>query len=310
MSAVKGDRVPVRVLVMVVWLLSGAPAVVWEFAGRFGHPFGDMLHDANSGFRMTASVGLWALFGLVVVMLMLPGAAALTTIRIVVPANALLVIWAVAVTDNRSWAAHLLVAGAASAAANLVLTPDFGDRVVDASSYGDERRFLLKTPGVALVALVVPTWAAAVAGVTVGPLLLADSRWVAGGVVTALGLPVAALAFRALHRLARRWLVFVPAGLVIHDHVAVAAPVPVMRRNIAMIGPAREHTTATDLTATAFGMALEVRLSEPISAMAPTAGGDHSEQQIEAVLVSPARPAAVLATAATRGITIEQPPKT
>ena len=42
-------------------------------------------------------------------------------------------------------------------------------------------------------------------------------RRIAAGLVFVVG--------RALHQLTQRWLVFVPAGLVVHDHLSVGDPV-------------------------------------------------------------------------------------
>ena len=146
------------------------------------------------------------------------------------------------------------------------------------------------------------------AGATAGPLLLAHRRWTAGAVITAVGLPVAALAAHTLFRLARRWLVFVPNGLVVHDHLAVAEPLPLGRRSIASIGPALAGTTAADLTAQAFGMALEMRLAGAGGRPAWSPAGTAARRaRSPALLMSPSRPAAVLATAERRGIKLALP---
>ena len=196
---------------------------------------------------------------------------------------------------------------AAPAAVTLVLQPGYAEAQVDAGSYGDERRFLLRPPGPILIALVLPVWALSVAGTAAGPLLLAHRRWTAGAAVTAVGLPVAALAAHTLFRLARRWLVFVPNGLVVLDHLAVAEPLPLGRRGIASIGPAPAGTAATDLTAQAFGMALELRLAGPVAASVVTGRNRSETRPLTALLVSPSRPAAVLATAERRGIQLGLP---
>ena len=186
----------------------------------------------------------------------------------------------------------------------LVLLPAYGQAQVDAASYGDERRFLLRPPAPVLLALVVPTWALTVGGVAAGPLLLTARGWTAGVVAAAVGLPVAAAAAHTLYRLAERWLVFVPNGVVVHDHLAVAEPLPLRRRDIVSVGPAPAGSDAVDLSAQALGMALEIPLSKPANAAVVT-GRNRSEQQtIAALLVSPSRPAAVLATAQRRGLKI------
>ena len=274
-----------------------------------GAGFGDLTHAAlqpdDGGARTVATVALWLAYATVLAALLLPGARALTVARIGVPAGAVEQWSSLADGTAGSWDPFAVIGQCAAIVGLIVvLQPAYAEAHVDAASYGDERRFLLRPPGPVIVALVVPMWALSVAGAAVGPLLLADRGWAAGIVSAAVGLPVAAFAAHTLFRLARRWLVFVPNGLVVHDHLAVAEPLPLGRRGIVSIGPALADTPAADLTAQAFGMALELRLTEPVTASVMT-GRNRSEQRpLTAMLVSPSRPAAVLATAERRGIKI------
>ena len=265
--------------------------------------FGDLVHTAlrpdDDAARTTVIVAMWLAYALVFVGLLLPGPRALTVARIGVPAGTLELALAAAVSSDPA----AVIGNLACVVGTLVVFhPVYAEAQVDAASYGDERRFLLRPPGPVIVALVVPMGAVAVAGVAVGPLLLADRGWAAGIVAAALGLPAAAFAAHTLYRLARRWLVFVPNGLVVHDHLAVAEPLPLGRRGIDSIGPARAGTDATDLTAQAFGMALELRLTEPVTVGVMTGRSRSEHRSLAAMLVSPSRPAAVLATAERRGI--------
>ena len=281
-----------RALAAAAWLAVGVAALLADVVHVALRPADDAAHT-------TVIVAMWLAYALVLAALLLPGARALAVARIGVSAGA--VELAVATGSSYEPAGWVgLVAGLIGTI--VVLQPAYAEAHVDAASYGDERRFLLRPPAPVLVALVVPVWAIAVAGVAVGPLLLADRGWAAGIVAAAVGLPAAAFAAHTLYRLARRWLVFVPNGLVVHDHLAVAEPLPLGRRGIHSIGPARADTAATDLTAQAFGMALELRLTEPVT-VGMVAGRGRSEQRsLAAMLVSPSRPAAVLATAERRGI--------
>ena len=265
--------------------------------------FGDLIHTAlrpdDDAAHTTVIVAAWLGYALVLAALVLPGPRALTVARIGVPAGALESALAAAEASDPA----AVVGNLACVVGTLVVFhPVYAEAQVDAASYGDERRFLLRPPGPIIVALVVPMGAVAVAGVAVGPLLLADRGWPAGIVAAAIGLPVAAFAAHTLYRLARRWLVFVPNGLVVHDHLAVAEPLPLGRRGIDSIGPARADTDATDLSAQAFGMALELRLTEPVKASVMTGRNRSEERSLTAMLVSPSRPAAVLATARRRGL--------
>ena len=268
--------------------------------------FGDLIHTTlrpdDDAAQTTVIAAMWLAYALVLAALLLPGPRALTVTRIGVPAGALeLALAAASLSDPFAVIGHLFcVAGTL-----IVFHPAYAEAQVDAASYGDERRFLLRPPGPVVVALVVPMGALAVAGVASGPLLLAGRGWAAGIVAAAVGLPAAALAAHTLYRLARRWLVFVPNGLVVHDHLAVAEPLPLGRRSIDSIGPARADTDATDLTAQAFGMALELRLAGPVAAGVMTGRSRSEQRSLTAMLVSPSRPAAVLATAERRGIKLD-----
>ena len=279
---------------VAAWLVVGACALI-----------GDVLHPSlrpdDDAAHATVIVALWLAYALVLAALLLPGPRALTVSRIGVPTGGLELALAAA-SGQEVVAVVGLVAGLLGTL--VALQAVYSEAQVDAASYGDERRFLLRPPGPVLVALVVPVWVVSVAGVAVGPLLLADRGWAAGVVAAAVGLPAAAFAAHTLFRLARRWLVFVPNGLVVHDHMAVAEPLPLGRRSLASIGPARADTSATDLTAQAFGMALELRLGDPVKASVRTGRNRSEERSLSALLVSPSRPAAVLATAERRGLKI------
>ncbi len=280
------------------------PAVVAWLVVATGSLYADALAPTASGFRSSVSVGLWVVFAATLAVMVLPGALALTVTRVIVPANLITSLWAIAVIDDRSWSSHGIGTAAAAMAAGAVLHPAFGDRLVDAGSYGYERRFLLRVPGPILITLVGPMWALAAAGAMTGPLLLADQKWVLGSAAVVVGLAVSILAVRALHRLARRWLVFVPAGMVVHDHLTLAQPVLVARSEISAMGPAPATTDATDLTAQALGLALDVRLVRPAAVAVVKGRNAKQDQTVTAVLVTPTRPALVLQAAADQGIPI------
>nr|MDQ6928998.1 hypothetical protein [Actinomycetota bacterium] len=132
--------------------------------------------------------------------------------------------------------------------------------------------------------------------------LLAARQWVAGAAVTVVGWALAALFLRSLHGLSRRWAVFVPAGMVMHDPVSLRDPVLFARRMVAEVGPARSGgDKVVDLTQRAVGLAIELRLREPatITLMKP---GQRLGVPAEALAVvfTPTRPGAVLEEARRR----------
>lgn len=160
----------------------------------------------------------------------------------------------------------------------------------------------LRPPGAVLFGPLQLAWAVTVTGATAGPLLLAQQRWALGAAVTAIGLPAAAFAARALHALARRCIVFVPAGMVLHDLMVVREPVLFRRESIELLGPALAGTTAADLTVGSLGLALECRLRRPLEIGEVAGRGQAAPEPrpVEGFLFSPSQPGELLAEAQRR----------
>ena len=132
--------------------------------------------------------------------------------------------------------------------------------------------------------------------------LLAAQQWIGGVVLTVIGAAIAVPAVKAFHGLSRRWLVFVPAGVTLIDHIGLVDPVLFPARQISAFGPAVEATTATDLTQQALGLVLEISFDSPVEVMARTSKVEGELQLLKAVLISPTRPGAVVAEADRRGL--------
>ena len=265
----------------------------------------DALADRVASFRVGATIVFWALWAITLVATLVPRVETLTAVRVVVPANVLATAWAAAATDIDGRAA-LAIAVAVAVVAVAFMAPD-GEEFVNGSSYGDERRMPLRPP-VAMLAGPIPlAWVACVAGVIAGPLLLLAHVWIAGAALTAIGLPLTVLSARALHQLSRRWVVFVPAGFVLHDHLALLEPVLFGRTDIVALGPALADTRARDLTAGAAGLALQVDFALPVS-VTPTEPGDEAVEMVAITqcLFTPSRPGHVLAEAERRKIRVDR----
>ena len=104
-------------------------------------------------------------------------------------------------------------------------------------------------------------------GAVSGPLLLADGRYVAGALAMIVGVPVCALVVRAVHPLACRWFVLVPAGVAIADPLALTEPVLVRREHIARLR--RIASTAfppdgLDLRLGTLAGGISMELTEPV----------------------------------------------
>jgi hypothetical protein len=262
--------------------VSGLRAIWVLIPVILGPAMADALHDMDADPRSAASAVLWALWAVGLTATLVPLPITLTALRLGAPAVAILAVWSATATGDAVHAGFGLLAGA------LVMLSSFAapvaDRFVDGASYGDERRFLLRAPGPVVLVL--------------GPLATV------AGVTTAIGWPLAALTIRSLHRLTRRWIVLVPAGFVLHDHLALAEPTLIQRAGLDRLSAAPAHTSADDFTHHARGLALEVRCRMPHDVLPAGSRSGTEVRTIEAFLCAPARPDVVLAEAARRRLPV------
>jgi len=258
------------------------------------------LTDALSGRSTAVSAVVWV--GIAIgwtgglVALLVPRTTSLTAARTLVPGGLVAAVVSATAGSTTDWA-DLAAVTVAAIAVVAVLSPWFTEAWVDGSSYGTERRLPLQTPPL-FAGLVAPlTWLAVAASVVAGPLLLAARQWVAGALALAVGALVCWRGVQSLHQLARRWVVMVPNGLVIHDPLTLPEPHLFLRTSIAAIGPAEAGTDALDLTAGASGLALEVSMSEPVELLVRSKGRETSTIERTQLILTPARPARFLAAA-------------
>lgn len=267
-----------------------------------GASLGEALDERSLAVARTVAGLAWATWAGVLVAVLLPTTVSLTALRIATPAAMALAAWGAAAGDAEA-ADAVAVAGAAVAIV-AAFSPLTGDAFVDGSAYGHERRFALRVPPTLVVGPIPLAWVGAVAGPAAGALLLAARQWLAGALVLAVGVPIAAVCIRALHGLARRWVVLVPAGLVLHDPHGLSEAVLFPRATITSLGPARagDPVDRRDLTQGALGLALELVLDEPV-AIAPRRRGRRVEvEEVRRLTLTPSRPGALLAEAATRRV--------
>jgi hypothetical protein len=205
--------------------------------------------------RAVAIAFLWLAWGAGLVALLAPRPSALTAVRVIAPAFVVLAV-AAAVADDASTAAALGAVVGTAAAAAAVADPAVALASANGIAYGDERRHPLRTPPALYLAPLPVARALAAAGPVVGPLLLADGEVVRGIVALAVGAPLAVLALRSLQVLAHRWLVVVPAGLVVADPMTLSDPVLATRRQLRAVrrrpatAPLDVHTADLRLGAT------------------------------------------------------------
>ncbi|MEA3056794.1 MAG: hypothetical protein QOD30_2226 [Actinomycetota bacterium] len=282
-------------LVRVAWL--ALPLTV-------GSVMAGALDDRSTAVQLTLPALLWGCWAIVLVGLLVPRPAALVGLRAAAAALVPLVVWAADSSGDWSIAGvHTLVLLA------LALAPTTGEWLVNGTSYGYERRYLLRVPAPLLLGPIELAALALPASVVTGPLLLASRQWVAGTVAVAVGAPLAVVLARAMHAMTLRWGVLVPAGFVLKDHLSMLDPVLFRRAEIELLAAADEGTDAMDLTANAIGVPLELRFTEPQHIDRLQLGrGTPAGYEVQRLLFTPTRRAALLADAGERRIRVATPP--
>lgn len=259
--------------------------------------------DRSEAVRWVAAIGAWTVWGVVVLALAVPSVRSLTVTRIGAPLTIVAGVGS-AMFGAPALDVLLLVVPAVLAVAT-IFTAEFGRHSVQASSYGDEERLPLRMP-VAAGAAAIMIWFPWAVAVVAGPLLLAARSWVLGGIATLLAVAGLVLIGPRWHRLSRRWLVLVPAGLVVHDPVVLSDTLMLRTDQVGTVQLAPADTQAADLTGPASGYALEVVATETVTTVFAFTPQDPGGRAIHmtAFLVSPSRPGEALRLAAERGLRV------
>ena len=272
-------------------------------AVALGPAVADALGGASSPVQLVATVWLWAGWTAGLVAVLVPRDLSLTVVRALAP-GALVAALAAAVHGARG-IDDVVALAAAAVVVVVAVSPAVTDALVDGSSYGSERRFALRSPPSLLFGPVPLTWTAVVVLPAAAALLLAARNWPVGGALAVASLAAVRFGAPALHRLSRRWVVLVPAGVVVHDDVALADPVLLPAALVRRVGPAPVGTEGLDLTAGAGGLVLEVELAEAIDLLVAGAGRREARtEHARRLLVAPLRPGALLAEAAARNLPV------
>jgi hypothetical protein len=191
----------------------------------------DALSSWDGAPRVVAEVLLWSAWALGLLATVAPRPPLLTAIRTIAPALLVLAVATAIWADTDALAAVGAVV-ATALAQTLVSGSALAVDAANAIAYGDERRFPLRTPPGLYAGPLPIARALVVAGLAGGPLLIADGDYVLGILAVLAGLPLALFLARALHSLSRRWVVLVPAGLVVADPLTLADPVLFIREHI------------------------------------------------------------------------------
>jgi hypothetical protein len=295
-------RLPRDLSRFLPWLVRGLWAAL---PFTVGPTLAAALDPASGPVRLVASTGLWLGWAVGMVAAFAPHPIALTALRVVAPAAVVAAV-AAAVADHPS---ALAVAWATVACA-WAFAPAVGAVCVNGPAYPNERRFLLRPPGALLAGPLPLAWLLTVTAIGAGPLLLAARQWVVGGLALVVGWPLALLLSKSIHNLSRRWTVFVPAGVVLHDPLVLYDPMLFRRQDVAALRPATAgNATYLDLSQRAPGVAVEMDLAEPatVTLLRP---GRREGDPVEAsrLRFTPTRPGAVLDEARRRRIGVARPP--
>ena len=262
--------------------------------------------DAGSGpVRFVASTGLWLGWAAGMIAAFAPHPIALTTLRVVAPA----VVVAAVLAALAGHGSALALAWATVTCA-WAFAPAIGAACVNGPAYPNERRFLLRPPGPLLKGPLPSAWVLSVVGIGAGPLLLAARQWVLGGLLLLIGWPLGLLLLKSIHNLSRRWAVFVPAGIVLHDPMVLFDPMLFRRQDVARLRPGSARNPAyLDLSQRAPGLGLEMDLAEPVTVTLLRPGKREGEAvDASRIRFTPTRPGAVMAEATRRRIAVARPP--
>ena len=279
--------------------------VAWVIIGATGWSAVEQLTSSREhwslGVLTTAAATAW-LIGVI-------GLAALSTIgltatRVVIPLST--VFAAVAVSLEPGTEAILLAVAAAVATIG-VCSGEYGQRFVQSSAYGDEHRFALRPPAGYLVAAIIAWLAwAGLSATMVGA--FTTGHWWIGGVFGVLWVVVTVTASVRWHLLSTRWLVLVPAGVVVHDRLVLAETIMLKRSQIAQLSLAEITSAAVDITGPSSGHAIEIRSSDEFTIMrAPRRGEAAIGESTTAILVAPTRPGRALEASQARRISVGAP---
>ena len=266
---------------------------------------GTALADALVSWSTTparvATVLAWIAWSLGLLALFAPRTWGLTCLRVLAPAAVVVAVLAAFGTDALS--AVIAIASSLVTAAFACSAP-VAQAAANSEAYGDEVRFPLRIPPALFLGPVPLALVSIAAGVAVGPILLADGRVPAGVVVTVVGLALAATLARSLHALSRRWLVLVPAGLVVADPLTLADPVLMRREQILEIeqGPASAPADVLDLRLGSAAGTVEVRLRAAQSFARRRGRRAMELRDSDAILVSTVLTGAFMQAAGTRRI--------
>jgi len=253
--------------------------------------------SASNGESGASTVGFWLAWGIWVVIalaVLVPHPLSLVTVRLLAPLLALHTGATVLEESTLQWSTvlALLLMIAVSATA---FSARYGTVHAQAAAYGHERRHLLRPP-MAVLAPLALVWLVVAA---LGAVAIRGEQLAVSLSTTALFIALAVFMLRRALVLSRRWLVFVPAGIAVHDPLLLRDTFMVRNHDVRALRDAASNTEAFDVTGTTWGTPLELVLSHPhdvsLSPFGARLTGTLDRLHVTALLVAPSRPNFALA---------------
>ena len=262
-------------------VLNSVAMAAWV-ALALSSPWQTIADDASRSVAWVVLTWGWFLWTGVGASLLVPSPISLTIMRTVVPLSVV-----VSVVASQPLAVFC------SVVALIVCTsPVFVDAMVQGGAYGDETRFALRTPLPYVVPAVV-AWLLYTAALIGGSLFLAARQYIFGAVLVAIGIIFSRTIPRRLHRLARRWLVLVPVGIVVHDHLVLHETIMAHSGKILSVTRTSDVGEAADLTGGVVGDRITIALTEAdkvvLSAITAKALGTTEALHVKMFCIAPRR---------------------
>lgn len=216
-----------------IWLLR----VAWVTLPLTAGPAASAaVRDWSDATRVVAEVLLWLAWGVGLLATLAPRPDTLTALRVVAPAFVILAVVAAIASDASTIAAVGGVVATLVCAA-LASGHDLAIASANATSYGEETRYPLRTPPALFLGPLPLARLLVAASFVAGPLLLAAGEIVLGIVAVVLAVPIVYFLVRSLLTVSNRWAILVPAGFVVVDPFTLADPHLFLREHVRWMAP-------------------------------------------------------------------------
>jgi hypothetical protein len=250
--------------------------------------------------RVVAAALAWAAWAVVLLASLVPSTVSITVGRLFAPLLFVVAIVASVGSSVEGWKVAVGL-GAASLASLAWFSGETGMVLAGGSAYGSEQRFPLKPP-VPFVIPIVVFWIVLAACAVAGAVLVANEVWIIGSALVIVAAVGGWFLGPRFHQLSRRWLVVVPAGLVVHDPLLLVENALFRVSDLSSVHLAPADTEAADLTGGTAGVVIEIVL-RAMDTVVMVGGPDKptgNALHVLSVLVSPTRPGRALNAAAAR----------